>query len=101
MLVLSRKRDETIVIGDSIVVKVLEIRKGPDGKPYVRLGIEAPRGVEVHRHEVWISIQEERNAPNNMSDVGHVGDPFGARKEMEVDDDGLDTAMWSRDGSTL
>lgn len=100
MLVLSRKRDETIIIGDNIVIKVLEIRIGPDGKPYVRLGIEAPRGVEVHRHEVWISIQEERNATNNVPDVGHVGEPFGARKEMEVDD-GLDTAMWSRDGSTL
>lgn len=59
MLVLSRKVDEKIVIGDSITLMVVEIRGDK-----VRLGIEAPRGVTVHRQEVYDTIQrEKRDAP--------------------------------------
>ena len=47
MLVLSRKRDERIVIGDIIVITVVEVRGDK-----VRLGIEAPSEVPVHRQEV-------------------------------------------------
>ncbi|HEY2414284.1 MAG TPA: carbon storage regulator CsrA [Pirellulaceae bacterium] len=47
MLVLSRKRDERIVIGDNIVITVVEVRGDK-----VRLGIEAPSEVPVHRQEV-------------------------------------------------
>ena len=47
MLVLSRKRDERIVIGDNIVITVVEVRGDK-----VRLGIEAPTEVPVHRQEV-------------------------------------------------
>ena len=54
MLVLSRKKDEKIVIGDSITVMVIEIRGDK-----VRLGIEAPREVSVHRQEVYEAIQRE------------------------------------------
>ncbi len=53
MLVLSRKRDESIVIRDDIVITVVEVR---DDK--VRLGIEAPREVPVHRREVYEKIKE-------------------------------------------
>ncbi|MDA1169399.1 MAG: carbon storage regulator CsrA [bacterium] len=58
MLVLSRKRDEKIVIGDSITITVIEIRGDK-----VRLGIEAPRHVAVHRQEVYEAVQRE-NAGN-------------------------------------
>jgi carbon storage regulator len=47
MLVLSRKRDERIVIGDNIVITIVEVRGDK-----VRLGIEAPSEVPVHRQEV-------------------------------------------------
>ena len=58
MLVLSRKKDKKIVIGDSITLIVVEIRGDK-----VRLGIEAPRDVTVHRQEVYDTIQrEERDA---------------------------------------
>jgi carbon storage regulator len=56
MLVLSRKRDEKIIIGDSITLMVVEIRGDK-----VRLGIEAPKDVTVHRQEVYEAIQRERN----------------------------------------
>ena len=54
MLVLSRKKDEALVIGDNIVVTVIEVRGDK-----VRLGIEAPKEVPVHRQEVYEAIQRE------------------------------------------
>ena len=53
MLVLTRKAGESIVLGDDIVVTVLEIRGGQ-----VRLGVEAPRDISVHRSEVQQMLSE-------------------------------------------
>jgi len=55
MLILSRKCNEQIVIGDNIVITVVAIRGGN-----VRLGIDAPSSVSVHREEVQRAIQEGR-----------------------------------------
>lgn len=55
MLVLSRNRDEKILIGDNIEVTVVDIRGDK-----VRLGITAPDEVTVHREEVYIAIQQEK-----------------------------------------
>lgn len=55
MLVLSRKRDEKIVIADNIVITVVEIRGDK-----VRLGIQAPVEIPVHRQEVYEAIQREK-----------------------------------------
>lgn len=52
MLVLSRKKNEKIIIGDDIVIAVVEIRADK-----VRLGIEAPKEVPVHREEVYEAIK--------------------------------------------
>lgn len=62
MLVLSRKRDERIVIGDNIVITVVEVRGDK-----VRLGIEAPTEVPVHRHEVLEAMKRsaETNQPKS------------------------------------
>lgn len=57
MLVLSRKRDEKIVIGDSIVITVVEVRGDK-----VRLGIDAPTEIPVHRQEVFDAIRREESA---------------------------------------
>lgn len=56
MLVLQRKEGESIMIGDSIEITIVDMRKG-----FVRLGIEAPRDVSVHRKEVYQVVQRERN----------------------------------------
>lgn len=55
MLVLSRKKDESIVVNDVIIITVIEIRGDK-----VRLGIEAPKSVSIHRQEVYEAIQRER-----------------------------------------
>jgi carbon storage regulator len=54
MLVLTRKKDQSIVIGDDIKITIVDIRGDK-----VRLGIDAPRSVPVHRKEVWIAIKNE------------------------------------------
>ncbi|WP_145229018.1 carbon storage regulator CsrA [Gimesia algae] len=61
MLVLSRKKDEKIIIGDSITLMVIEIKNDK-----VRLGIEAPKDVTVHREEVYAAIkaQSEHDSTN-------------------------------------
>jgi carbon storage regulator len=61
MLVLSRKRDEKIVIGENIVVTVVEIRGDK-----VRLGVEAPKEVSVHRQEVWDAIRRHSEDPARL-----------------------------------
>lgn len=55
MLCLSRKRDESIMIGDDIIITVLDIRGDK-----VRLGIAAPIEISVHRQEVYEAIQRDR-----------------------------------------
>lgn len=54
MLVLSRHRDESIIIGDDVVVTIVDIRGDK-----VRLGIQAPQDVPVHRQEVYEAIKRE------------------------------------------
>lgn len=63
MLVLTRKKDQVIRIGDDISVMVIEIRGDK-----VRLGIDAPAHVGVHRQEVWVAIQEELKASEPQSE---------------------------------
>ncbi|MFL0505715.1 carbon storage regulator CsrA [Ureibacillus sp. 179-F W5.1 NHS] len=62
MLVLSRKKNESIMIGDHIEVKILSV----DGDQ-VKLGIVAPRNVKVHRSEVFQAIQEQNKEALNTN----------------------------------
>jgi carbon storage regulator len=67
MLVLSRKKNESIIINDDITVTVIEIRGDK-----VRLGIEAPKDVSVHRREVYEAIHgsDPGSASNRERDPG-------------------------------
>ena len=65
MLVLSRQRDETIMIGDEVQVTVVDIRGDK-----VRLGINAPPHIPVHRKEVYEAIKRENESAAEAS-----GDP--------------------------
>ena len=61
MLVLSRHRDECIMIGDDVTITVVDIRGDK-----VRLGIDAPKNIPVHRQEVYDAIKRENEKANNL-----------------------------------
>ncbi|MCJ7843291.1 carbon storage regulator CsrA [Lederbergia sp. NSJ-179] len=75
MLVLTRKKGESIQIGDDIEFTIIQV-KGDQ----VKIGIKAPKNVEIHRKEIWVEIQQE-----NAAASAAVGDLFGilakAKKE--------------------
>jgi cytosine deaminase len=75
MLVLARQRDETIIIGDDVEVTVVDIRGDK-----VRLGINAPRSVSVHRKEIYEAIQRENRQaakvqPHDLPNLGNTRPP--------------------------
>jgi len=70
MLVLSRKKNESIIINDDITIVVVEIRGDK-----VRLGVEAPKEVPVHRNEVYEAIR--RNQQKQDSDEQSVSNRDG------------------------
>lgn len=70
MLVLSRHRDESIMIGDDVMITIVDIRGDK-----VRLGIDAPQEIPVHRQEVYEAIKREnqksaRLGPGETKDLG-------------------------------
>lgn len=79
MLVLSRQRDETIMIGDDIEITIVDIRGDK-----VRLGITAPATIPVHRKEVYEAIQRENRDASRvkMEDLPNL--PKGAVKPGQV-----------------
>ncbi|WP_425400528.1 carbon storage regulator CsrA [Aeoliella sp.] len=70
MLVLSRQRDESIIIGDNVVVTIVDVRGDK-----VRLGIEAPIEIPVHRQEVYEAIQRENRKAAEMKPEDTEGLP--------------------------
>lgn len=74
MLILSRKTNEKIVIGDSITISIIEVRGDQ-----VKIGVDAPRSVKVFRQEVFEAIQNENRAavvaaPETLAGLSGIGD---------------------------
>jgi len=82
MLVLSRQRDESIMIGDNIVVTIVDIRGDK-----VRLGINAPTEIPVHRQEVYEAIQRENVRASRLEpkDTRSLGKPSSAPSKPAAD----------------
>ncbi|WP_404404898.1 carbon storage regulator CsrA [Jeotgalibacillus malaysiensis] len=64
MLVLTRKTGEAIRIGDDIEITVLSVQGDQ-----IKLGIDAPKHIDIHRKEIFLAIQEENEAANNTVDL--------------------------------
>jgi carbon storage regulator len=82
VLVLSRRVGESIMIGSDVVVTVLEVR--PD---LVRIGIKAPRDVEVHREEVFIEVQQANRSAASPSKKDVEALAAGLREEKSKSPD--------------
>ena len=80
MLVLSRHKEESIIIGGNIEITIVDI-KGDT----VRLGISAPREIDVHRKEVFLAIQRENieAAKGLTPDLKNLGHLLSGRKENQ------------------
>ena len=81
MLVLSRQKDQTIMIGDNIEITVVDIRGDK-----VRLGIAAPSQIPVHRKEVYEAIKKENQQAANVTlqDITSVPQETPAKKNKDV-----------------
>ena len=66
MLVLSRQKDESIMIGDDVEITIVDVRGDK-----VRLGINAPRNITVHRKEIYLAIQKEKEAEQSTTTSGN------------------------------
>jgi carbon storage regulator len=67
MLVLSRKKNESIVINENIVITVVEVRGDK-----VRLGIQAPRDVAIHRSEIYEMLKRDQTAEGEAKPVDPI-----------------------------
>ena len=63
MLILTRRVGENVIVGDDIVISVIEVRGDA-----VRIGVQAPRTLSVHREEVWLELQKANARAASPSD---------------------------------
>jgi carbon storage regulator len=75
VLILTRHVGQNVIVGDDIVISVIEVRGDA-----VRIGIEAPRSLPVHREEVWLELQKANAQAASASDdaIGNVLKQLGS-----------------------
>ena len=81
MLVLSRQRDETIVIGDNIEITIVDIRGDK-----VRLGINAPAHIPVHRKEIYQAMKKRHEEDSKAAGVESLANRKSKPPQQESDD---------------
>ena len=64
MLVLTRKKDQSIVINDNIEITILDVQGDQ-----VRIGVSAPRDVSIHRKEIFLEIQQENMKASEIKNI--------------------------------
>ncbi|MGE4284123.1 MAG: carbon storage regulator CsrA [Clostridia bacterium] len=74
MLVLTRKKEQSIIIGDNIEISIIDIQGDQ-----VRIGINAPKDISIHRKEVFLEIQQENKAAAQVKNIS-LNDIFTKNK---------------------
>ncbi|MCE1252368.1 MAG: carbon storage regulator CsrA [Anaerolineae bacterium] len=87
MLVLSRKQNQSLIIGDNIVITILSI-----DRDQIRLGIEAPKDIRIMRHELFDAVKEQEILAAKLSERKEAGAIEDLRKflEQQVKEDETD-----------
>ena len=75
MLILTRRPQEVLRVGDNIKVHVLEVKGGQ-----IRLGVEAPREIPVYREEIWVRIKRDKSKAGELEPEEAVGASPGKLK---------------------
>lgn len=78
MLVLTRKKGEKIIIDDNIEVTIVDIEGSK-----VKVGIEAPQSIEIHREEVYRRIEEENKEAASSKDLSRLGNLVIKKEEKD------------------
>ena len=81
MLRISRRAGERIMLGDNMIIEVLEVR----GQT-VRIGIDAPRAIPVYREEIWIEVKKENQAAAEAAAAGAMPDLRPVRRASAADE---------------
>ena len=82
MLVLSRQKDESIMIGDNVEIIIVDVRGDK-----VRLGITAPKEIPVHRREIFDAIQrEKKEKKESQEQPGKEKEPKAQQEQKEEDE---------------
>lgn len=79
MLVLSRQKDESIMIGDDVEITIVDVRGDK-----VRLGVNAPRSISVHRKEIYEAIQREQAEKENRERHANLQKTAKERKDEDI-----------------
>jgi len=90
MLVLSRQRDESIMIGDNVEIIIVDVRGDK-----VRLGITAPKEIPVHRREIYDAIQREK-AEKKEAEKQQEAEPKAEHEESQADQEEKPNSQFPR-----
>ncbi len=82
MLILTRKLGESVIIGDDVKITVVEVNK-----QQVKLGVDAPKNIIIHREEVYLKIKEENElaSASNIIDLSNTSGQVKTEKDFKTE----------------